>query len=67
MPDRSLVVNRRAFLGGAALAATGLLLEATGQGAEAAAERPAAEAPELELAPDLGPAGADPEFPDDLL
>ncbi|MDM7952211.1 MAG: peroxiredoxin [Cyanobium sp. CZS 25K] len=26
MPDRSLVVNRRAFLGGAALAATGLLL-----------------------------------------
>ena len=58
--------------------ATGLLQEATGQGAEAAAttaepaaaeqaagEGPAAEAPELEL--DLGPAGADPEFPDDLL
>jgi hypothetical protein len=47
--------------------ATGLLQEATGQGAEAAAERLAAEAPELELALDLGPAGADPEFPDDLL
>jgi|688.fasta_scaffold49504_5 hypothetical protein len=60
--------------------ATGLLQEATGQGAEAAAttaepaaakpgagEGPAAEAPELELALDLGPAGADPEFPDDLL
>jgi hypothetical protein len=60
--------------------ATGLLQEATGQGAEAdatpaepaaaeqtAGEGPAAEAPELELALDLGPAGADPEFPDDLL
>jgi hypothetical protein len=55
--------------------ATGLLQEATGQGAEAATttaepaagEGPAAEAPELELALDLGPAGADPEFPDDLL
>jgi hypothetical protein len=47
--------------------ATGLLQEATGQGAEAAAEGPAAEAPDLELALDLGPAGADPEFPDDLL
>jgi hypothetical protein len=60
--------------------ATGLLQETTGQGAEAAAttaepaaaeqaagEGPAAEAPELELALDLGPAGADPEFPDDLL
>jgi hypothetical protein len=60
--------------------ATGLLQEATGQGAGAAAtttepaaaeqaagEGPAAEAPELELALDLGPAGADPEFPDDLL
>ena len=60
--------------------ATGLLQEATGQGAEAAAttaepadaepaagEGPAAEAPELELALDLGPAGADPEFPDDLI
>jgi hypothetical protein len=60
--------------------ATGLLQEATSQGAEAdattaepaaaeqaAGEGPAAEAPELELALDLGPAGADPEFPDDLL
>jgi len=60
--------------------ATGLLQEATGQGAEAdattaepaaaeqaAGEGPAAEAPDLELALDLGPAGADPEFPDDLL
>ena len=60
--------------------ATGLLQEATGQGAEAdattaepaaaeqaAGEGTAAEAPELELALDLGPAGADPEFPDDLL
>jgi len=47
--------------------ATGLLQEATGQGAEAAAEGAAAEAPDLELALDLGPAGADPEFPDDLL
>jgi len=55
--------------------ATGLLQEATGQGAEAAAttakpaaaEGSAAEAPDLELALDLGPAGADPEFPDDLL
>jgi len=53
--------------------ATGLLQEATGQGAEAAAttaEPAAAEGSadaELELALDLGPAGADPEFPDDLL
>jgi hypothetical protein len=55
--------------------ATGLLQEATGQGAEAdatTAEPAAAEAEgsadaELELALDLGPAGADPEFPDDLL
>jgi hypothetical protein len=53
--------------------ATGLLQEATGQGAEAAvttAKPAAAEGsadPELELALDLGPAGADPEFPDDLL
>jgi len=47
--------------------ATGLLQEVTGQGADAAAEGPAAEAPDLELALDLGPAGADPEFPDDLL
>jgi len=45
--------------------ATGLLQEATGQGADAAAE--GADDPELELALDLGPAGADPEFPDDLL
>ena len=60
--------------------ATGLLQEATGQGAEAAAttaepaaakpgagEGPAAEAPDLGLELDLGLAGADPEFPDDLL
>ncbi len=53
--------------------ATGLLQEATGQGAEAAAStaEPAAGEgsadAELELALDLGPAGADPEFPDDLL
>jgi hypothetical protein len=53
--------------------ATGLLQEATGQGAEAAATtaKPAAAEgsadAELELALDLGPAGADPEFPDDLL
>ena len=47
--------------------ATGLLQEATGQGADAAAEGAAAEAPDLELGLDLGPAGADPEFPDDLL
>jgi hypothetical protein len=53
--------------------ATGLLQEATGQGAEAAvttAKPAAAEGSadaELELALDLGPAGADPEFPDDLL
>jgi len=53
--------------------ATGLLQEATGQGADAAAStaEPAAGEgsadAELELALDLGPAGADPEFPDDLL
>jgi hypothetical protein len=53
--------------------ATGLLQEATGQGAEAAAttaepaEAEGSADAELELALDLGPAGADPEFPDDLL
>jgi hypothetical protein len=53
--------------------ATGLLQEATGQGAEAdattaePAEAEGSADAELELALDLGPAGADPEFPDDLL
>ena len=53
--------------------ATGLLHEATGQGAEAdattaePAEAEGSADAELELALDLGPAGADPEFPDDLL
>ena len=53
--------------------ATGLLQEATGQGAEAdattaePAEADGSADAELELALDLGPAGADPEFPDDLL
>jgi hypothetical protein len=49
--------------------ATGLLQEATGQGAEAAAStaEPAAGEGSADAELDLGPAGADPEFPDDLL
>jgi hypothetical protein len=53
--------------------ATGLLQEASGQGAEAdattaePAEAEGSADAELELALDLGPTGADPEFPDDLL